>query len=135
MNTENKAVPKSLNEINRDLNKQVAELLGWTQIFHVKGNPGALIGRPPGGGKLEHRWECKIPDWAGDFNACCELGLEYRFTPHQASIESFMYHLREEHGIELDFKTAYRHFMVKKVIDRLIEDKEKAEKYHPAMAA
>lgn len=97
------------------LNEQVALLLGWTQIFYTR---GALLGRPPGGSP-NSRDQGMIPNWAADFNACCELGLTYRITPHQATIEAFMYDLEKEHGIKLDFKRAYRHFMLKKVIERL----------------
>ena len=97
------------------LNRELAEALGWTEIFETK---GALLGRPPGGSPRS-RDQGMIPNWTGSFNECCELGLTYRITPHQATIENFMYHMREEHGIELDFKRAYRHFMIRKVLERL----------------
>jgi hypothetical protein len=114
---------KTQTQIELDLNQELAKLLGWTELFQTR---GALIGRPPGGSPTT-RDQCMAPNWIGNFNDCCELGLSYRITPHQASIEAFMYDLENEHGIKLDFLTAYRHFMVKKVMERL-KDAQEAEK-------
>jgi hypothetical protein len=52
-----------------ELNRRLAQLLGWTEIVDVG---GAWLGRPPGGSQ-KSRDQAKVPDWCGDWAACGPL--------------------------------------------------------------
>ena len=69
-----------------ELNRRLAELLGWTELFDVG---GALLGRPPGGSPSS-RDQAKVPDWVGDWIDCGPLQARYvrrlRTWSHRAVI-------------------------------------------------
>lgn len=58
---------------NLELNKRLAELLGWTNVVDAG---GALLGRPPGGA-ANSRDQAAVPNWAGDWAAAGPLGAEH----------------------------------------------------------
>lgn len=60
-----------------EINKQLAELLGWTKIF-CTGN--ALLGTPPDG-EPECRSQALVPDWTVDWKFCGPLMSTYRCFP------------------------------------------------------
>jgi hypothetical protein len=57
------------NQTPMELNKRLAELLGWQNIFDAG---GTLIGRPPGGAE-NSRDQAAVPDWAGSWAAAGPL--------------------------------------------------------------
>lgn len=57
-----------------ELNKRLAELLGWTNLFDAG---GTLIGCPPGGA-ANSRDQAAVPNWAGDWAATGPLSAECR---------------------------------------------------------
>jgi hypothetical protein len=59
-----------------ELNKRLAELLGWTSIIDVG---GALLGRPPGGAE-NSRDQAAVPDWCGDWRAAGPLLRRFGMT-------------------------------------------------------
>lgn len=52
-----------------DANRRLAELLGWTDLFQVR---GALLGTPPAGAP-QCRDQARVPNWAGDWRDCGPL--------------------------------------------------------------
>lgn len=48
------------------LQKELAELLGWTNIKEIQ---GSFIGTPPDGGHGS-RGQAMVPDWYGSWEAC-----------------------------------------------------------------
>lgn len=91
---------------NLDLNWKVAEALGWTELFRVG---GSIVGCPPGGSP-NSRNQAMVPNWSGDFNLCCELGLSYNIYPHRSEVE---FRMRNE---KIDRSTAFRHVMLFSVL-------------------
>jgi hypothetical protein len=71
--------------VNLDLNKRVAELLGWTGIF-VSDEEHTIFGRPPG----EEKYKKHVPNYSGDLNAITE---EARNIPYELQ-PFYMGHLR-----------------------------------------
>lgn len=62
-----------------DLNRRLAQLLGWSEIIELG---GALLGKPPEG-HPSCRNQARVPDWTGDWRNCGPLiGL------HHISIDS-----------------------------------------------
>jgi len=55
------------------LNRRLAELLGWVNIFDVG---GAFLGTPPGGSPAS-RDQARVPDWTGDWRECGPLIVEH----------------------------------------------------------
>lgn len=96
-------------ENNVNLNWKVAEALGWTGLFKIG---GSIVGQPPGGSP-NSRNQAMVPNWSGDFNLCCELGLQYNVYPHRGEVE---YRMRDG---EMDRATAFRHVMLLSVLASL----------------
>ncbi len=73
-----------------ELNKRLAELLGWENLFDAG---GTLIGRPPGGAE-NSRDQAAVPDWCGDWAAAGPLMVECRidleWTHHNRSVMTFV---------------------------------------------
>jgi len=69
-----------------ELNRRLAELLGWTALFNAG---GAWLGRPPDA-TYKSRYEAKAPDWCGDWVACGPLQAQYvrrlRAWPHRVLV-------------------------------------------------
>ena len=59
------------------LNKTIAELHGWSNIFEI-GN--SLMGTPPEG-NYSVRGQAMVPDWAGDWSQCGPLMTKYKCYP------------------------------------------------------
>jgi hypothetical protein len=75
-----------MDEVGMELNRRLAGLLGWTELFNAG---GAWLGRPPGGSQ-KSRDQAKVPDWTGDWAACGPLLSRYvrrlRAWPHRVVI-------------------------------------------------
>jgi hypothetical protein len=56
-------------QAKQDYNKELATLLGWTEIVELG---GSLLGRPIDGAPAS-RGQAKIPDWAGNWADCGKL--------------------------------------------------------------
>lgn len=56
-----------------ELNKRLAELLGWTNVVDAG---GALLGCPPGGAE-NSRDQAAVPDWCGNWAAAGPLGAKH----------------------------------------------------------
>ena len=72
-----------MDEQGMELNRRLAELLGWTELFNAG---GAWLGRPPGGSQ-KSREQARVPDWTGDWAACGPLLSRYvrrlQLWPHR----------------------------------------------------
>lgn len=98
-----------------DYNKRMAALLGWTELFEVR---FAILGRPPGGSPSS-RDQAAVPNWAGDFNHCCKLGLQYGVFPTPSQVARFL-----GQNQYIDNEAAYRFVMMDEVFIRLTPRKE-----------
>lgn len=64
------------NQTPMELNKRLAELLGWQNLFDAG---GTLIGRPPGGAE-NSRDQAAVPDWCGDWRDAGPLLRQFKMT-------------------------------------------------------
>lgn len=69
-----------------ELNKRLAELLGWQNIFDAG---GTLIGRPPGGAE-NSRDQAAVPNWAGNWAAAGPLAMvmSIRVDPMSSGVDA-----------------------------------------------
>lgn len=58
---------------NLALNKELAALLGWKDVFEIG---GALMGTPKHGAE-NSRGQALVPDWVGDWAACGPLMADF----------------------------------------------------------
>jgi hypothetical protein len=99
----------------KELNKRLAELLGWTNIVPAG---GALLGTPPGGA-VNSRGQAAVPDWEGDWRACGPLIGEGRIALDPMASLVSAGGIIERHRDACDQDAAIRRAIVKARILRL----------------